>query len=76
MGDDVSWEDFKNVYMQAYEGGASGCTTFRASGKRYGILNASASEEVVEEKSIDVKNYLDEGVACYYDIETGLRKCE
>jgi ribonucleoside-diphosphate reductase alpha chain len=76
VGDDVSWEDFKNVYMQAYEGGASGCTTFRASGKRYGILNASASEEVVEEKSIDVKNYLDEGVACYYDIETGLRKCE
>ena len=77
VGDDVSWEDFKNVYMQAYEGGASGCTTFRASGKRYGILNASSVENVAEEEIIEnTKDFVDEGTACYYDMETGLRKCE
>ena len=67
VGDDVSWEDFKRVYMEAYDGGASGCTTFRASGKRYGILNASSAEDIAEEK---------EGDACYFDTATGLRKCE
>lgn len=40
VGDDVGWDEFKDIYMQAWKGGASGCTTFRAAGKRYGILNA------------------------------------
>lgn len=40
VGDNVTWEEFKQLYIQAWEGGSSGCTTFRASGKRYGILNA------------------------------------
>lgn len=35
---DISWEDFKNVYVSAWEGGAKGCTTFRLGGKRSGIL--------------------------------------
>ena len=76
VGDDVSWEDFKKVYMEAYEGNSSGCTTFRASGKRFGILNASASEEVVEEKPVEKDNFIEEGGACYFDPTTGLRKCE
>ena len=76
VGDDVTWEEFKQVYMEAYEGGSSGCTTFRASGKRFGILNASASEDVVEEKPIEKDNFIEEGVACYFDPATGLRKCE
>lgn len=29
VGDEVPFEDFKNLYLSAYEGGASGCTTFR-----------------------------------------------
>ena len=77
VGDDVTWDEFKDVYMAAYDGGASGCTTFRASGKRYGILNASSSEDVapvVEEE--DNSDYVDEGGACYYDPATGLRQCE
>ena len=78
VGDDVSWTEFKDVYMAAYDGGASGCTTFRASGKRYGILNASSEDvvEVVEEE--DNGDYVDEsaGGACYYDPATGLRQCE
>lgn len=79
VGDDVTWEQFKEVYMRAYEGGASGCTTFRAAGKRYGILNANASEDIAEpvQKAPD-KDFLNEvdGAACYFDPETGLRSCE
>jgi len=76
VGDDVTWEEFKQVYMEAYEGGSSGCTTFRASGKRFGILNASASEDIVEEKPTEKDNFIEEGGACYFDPATGLRKCE
>lgn len=76
VGDDVSWEQFKDVYMQAYEGGAKGCTTFRASGKRFGILNASASEDVVEEPAAATDETVVEGAACYIDPETGMRSCD
>ena len=78
VGDEVTWEEFKEVYMRAYEGGASGCTTFRASGKRYGILNASNSEDVVDSTSEEdtTKDYVDESGACYFDPATGLRTCE
>ena len=84
VGDDVTWEEFKDVYMRAYDGGASGCTTFRASGKRYGILNAAAVEDIAEEDekqldlfiNEDVKPQVVDGGACYYDPETGLRSCE
>lgn len=76
VGDDVTWEEFKDVYMEAYLGGASGCTTFRAAGKRYGILNASASEDVAEEPEAPEDNFIDEGGACYFDPDTGLRTCE
>lgn len=76
VGDNVSWDDFKKVYMDAYEGGASGCTTFRAAGKRFGILNASASEDIADEPEVANDNFIEEGGACYYDPSTGLRKCE
>lgn len=76
VGPDVSWEEFKSVYMQAYEGGAKGCTTFRAAGKRFGILNASASEDVVEEDTPQEDETVVEGGACYIDVETGIRSCE
>lgn len=78
IGSSVTWEEFKNVYIQAYEGGASGCTTFRSAGKRYGILNAKADEPTgvgqtveteIEESNID-------GQACYFDPDTGRRSCE
>ena len=77
VGDDVTWEDFKKIYMDAYDGGASGCTTFRASGKRMGILSSSSSEEIVDEDVIEeTQDFVDEGGACYFDPTTGLRKCE
>jgi ribonucleoside-diphosphate reductase alpha chain len=76
VGADVSWEEFQEVYMKAYEGGASGCTTFRAAGKRYGILTASASEDIADETEETPEDFVDEGGACYFDTETGRRTCE
>ena len=61
VGDDVSFEQFKGVYYKAWKEGCKGITTFRASGKRYGILN-----EVVEEEAIE---------ACFIDPQTGQREC-
>lgn len=75
VGNSVTWEQFKDVYMSAYDGGAKGCTTFRAAGKRFGILNASASEDVIEEDKDSDETEV-EGGACYIDPETGIRSCE
>ena len=78
VGDEVTWEQFKSVYMKAYDGGSSGCTTFRASGKRFGILNASTSEDAAIETVVEPDTFIDEkeGGACYHDPATGLRTCE
>ncbi len=78
VGADVTWDEFKNVYMQAYLGGASGCTTFRAAGKRFGILNAAAAEDVAEVVVTEPSTFIDEkeGGACYFDPATGIRTCE
>lgn len=46
----ISWEDFKGVYLGAHAGGAKGCTTFRDGGKKGGLLTAEpegASCEIV-----------------------------
>lgn len=64
IGNDVTWEDFKDVYTSAFRGGASGCTTFRAAGKRYGILNAKPQSDE------------EQGAACFIDPDTGKRTCE
>jgi ribonucleoside-diphosphate reductase alpha chain len=44
VGEDVEWEDFKAIYMDAWKGGAKGITTFRNSGKRYGVMKKAAGE--------------------------------
>lgn len=61
VGDHVSYEEFKDIYMRAWEGGCKGCTTFRVAGKRFGIL-----KEVEDE----------DATACYIDPETGKKTCE
>jgi ribonucleoside-diphosphate reductase alpha chain len=63
VGKDVTWENFKEIYMRAWREGCKGCTTFRAAGKRYGVLNVIKPEE-------------DDGAACYYDPTTGKKTCE
>lgn len=78
IGSDVTWEEFKNVYIQAYEGGASGCTTFRSAGKRYGILNTVDEPAGTGVPDDEVRSEVDtgDGQACYFDPETGRRSCE
>ena len=62
VGDDVTQEEFKQVYIVAWKGGAKGCTTFRMSGKRFGVLN------VVKEEEEEVE-------ACFIDPTTGQKEC-
>lgn len=67
IGSEVSWSDFKDVYVKAYEMGAKGCTTFRAAGKRFGIM-VEDKEEVKEEEEAT-------GQACFINPETGTSEC-
>jgi ribonucleoside-diphosphate reductase alpha chain len=66
VGSDVTYQEFKDIYIRAWKGGAKGITTFRAAGKRFGILNA-----VTEESSDEGK-----AEACYIDPTTGTKSCE
>ena len=80
VGDDVTYEEFKQVYMDAFNGGAKGCTTFRASGKRFGIFNAPMEKEEKDEikiKSVTKKSREEEEavLACFIDPLTGQKEC-
>lgn len=70
IGPDVPFNDFSQIYVDAWAGGAKGCTTFRASGKRQGILQTVAPQEG---EGINV--YASEGAACFIDSETGQKSC-
>ena len=65
VGDSVTFEEFKNIYKKAWKGNLKGVTTFRLSGKRYGILNKA------EPATKDELN----GSACFFD-ETGSKSCD
>ena len=62
VGDDVTWEDFKELYYNAWTRDCKGITTFRAAGKRFGILNSVTTEDT-------------EGAACFIDPATGDKSC-
>lgn len=66
VGDDVTFDEFKLLYENGWALGCKGLTTFRASGKRFGILNAPAEAEKEEAKA----------EACTFDPSTGMRTCE
>lgn len=65
VGPNVSFNEFKDIYLKAYEGGASGCTTFRQNSKRMALLTGEAEEK---EEVLD-------GAACYIDPQTGQKEC-
>lgn len=63
LSGDEDWEEFKQIYMDAYESGCKGCTTFNPKGKRFGVLNKKEEET-------------DEGAqACFIDPTTGNKEC-
>jgi ribonucleoside-diphosphate reductase alpha chain len=72
VGGNVNFKDFKQVYIDAYEGGASGCTTFRIDGKRFGMMRTEEHEPQEEVNDTEVID----GAACYIDPDTGIRSCE
>lgn len=63
VGDAVTFDEFKDVYMKGWKGKLKGVTTFRLAGKRYGILNVTDEPQT-------------EGAACYIDPTTGEKTCE
>ena len=62
VGDSVTFDKFKDLYIDAWKGKAKGLTTFRSAGKRFGVLNKVEEEPKTE--------------ACYIDPETGTKDCD
>ena len=76
VGDDVTYEEFKDVYQSAWEQGCKGVTTFRMAGKRYGILNeAVEADEEVQSDNEETLEESGEATACFFDPQTGQREC-
>jgi ribonucleoside-diphosphate reductase alpha chain len=69
VGDEVTFEEFKDLYLDAWRSGCKGITTFRASGKRMGILTETPAdtEETPTPPAAE---------ACFIDPATGQRTCE
>ena len=76
VGDDVSYDEFKAIYTDAWKEGCKGATTFRLSGKRYGILQ-TVEEETEAESEIESSTTEsgEEATACFFDATTGQREC-
>jgi ribonucleoside-diphosphate reductase alpha chain len=73
---DVDYDQFKKVYVDAWKGGAKGCTTFRISGKRFGIFNKTVEkEETISSEAQDLGEEEDKAEACFIDPTTGTREC-
>ncbi|WP_417249542.1 adenosylcobalamin-dependent ribonucleoside-diphosphate reductase [Celeribacter sp.] len=47
--EDISFEDFKEVYMEAYDTGCKGCTTYRPNDVTGSVLSVSESSETTPE---------------------------
>ena len=47
--EDISFDDFKDVYMEAYETGCKGCTTYRPNDVTGSVLSVSESSEKTPE---------------------------
>ena len=75
VGDDVSYEEFKQVYVDAWKGGAKGCTTFRLSGKRFGILQTVEEEAPVSGEATEMVEEEGAVQACFIDPLTGQKEC-
>lgn len=73
----IPWEDFKNIYIDAWKTGCKGCTTFNSGGKRFGILNVvddgDSSAGVSGPDGNDASD--SEALACYIDPTTGVKEC-
>ncbi|NOQ73250.1 MAG: adenosylcobalamin-dependent ribonucleoside-diphosphate reductase [Crocinitomix sp.] len=89
VGDHITFDEFKDLYIMAYDGGASGCTTFRPSSFEGAILTKieekdgdSEADPVVDTESQQELDFstgpgttnTDAG-ACFINPLTGERSC-
>lgn len=82
VGDNVTFDEFKELYMKAYNGGSSGCTTFRP--KAFGIRGAVIQDAGKVQSDVEIgnkataptdqPNEIFEGAACFIN-EFGEREC-
>ena len=78
VGEEVDFASFKNIYQDAWEAGVRGCTTFRISGKRFGIFKTLEEEETPKSEIQEVPEQPGEETmaeACFIDPQTGQREC-
>ncbi len=59
--EDISFEDFQQVYQMAWEMGCKGCTTYRPNDVTGSVLEVKGDEEI--------------GGECRFDPETGQKEC-
>ena len=66
--EDISFDDFKQVYMDAYDSGCKGCTTYRPNDVTGSVLTATEEGQVEEGGACELK----------FDENTGqiIRSCE
>lgn len=67
MDGSMPWEDFKALYMTAWESGAKGCTTFNIDGKRMALLTGKSAPKEDDGPMVET--------SCQIDPDTGRREC-
>lgn len=77
----TSFEEFKDIYYNAWKLGCKGITTFRLDGKRMGILKPKEEEQKLDLDKLEAeeRSYMTAGalaLSCYIDPVTGRRECE
>lgn len=87
MDGNMPFSEFKQLYFDAYLGGAKGCTTFNSDGKRAGIFRVSPEPADLPfpntnyapqapKKELELVGGVDSGLSCTWDPATGRRSCE
>ena len=51
--EDISFDDFKEVYIQAYDTGCKGCTTYRPNEVTGSILSAASEEKSLSDQEVN-----------------------
>ncbi len=63
--EDISFDAFKDVYMQAWDQGCKGCTTYRPNDVTGSVLTVSESSDKVPGESADAPQEVDGGDVIY-----------
>jgi ribonucleoside-diphosphate reductase alpha chain len=63
--EDISFDAFKDVYMQAWDQGCKGCTTYRPNDVTGSVLTVSESDDKVPGESADSPQEVDGGDVIY-----------